>query len=64
MFTAYEALQCESCRAAFLGRKPAEGGSVLCPECLEAGEIPVIDDPEAIPPQVLAEIKNGRGKDE
>ena len=60
MFTDYEPLRCSICGHAFMGRKPADGGDILCPECLGRMEESVINDHNSIPADVLAEISGGK----
>jgi len=65
IFSNYEALKCDVCEKSFMGRKPAEGGEILCPECLESGAIPVTDLGDEIPDSVDEELQEaGGGEDE
>jgi len=59
MFNNYEALKCDICNKAFMGRRPAEGGDILCPECLSADELPVVIDVDNIPDSVRNEFEGG-----
>ena len=63
MFSNYEALNCKGCEKAFMGRRPADGGVILCPECIDADTLPVINDNESVSGAVLAEFENGSGDD-
>ena len=64
MFNNYESLTCELCGKEFTGRRPAEGGDILCPACLESDETPVLQPGDQLPSEVLAEMEDGRGDDE
>lgn len=64
MFTNYEALKCSKCDKEFIGRKPAEGGEILCPDCIASNELPVVNEGDKIPKTVNDEHKDGRAKDD
>ena len=64
MFNNYELLACELCEKEFMGRRPAEGGDILCPECLQADETVVLQSGDTLPEEVKAEFANGRGDTE
>ena len=61
MFNKYEPLLCVLCGSSFAGRKPTEGGDVLCPGCLAEDELKVISGEADIPPTVKNEVEGGRG---
>ena len=61
MFVDYENLTCVLCGKEFDGRRPSEGGDILCPECLEGDELPVLKPGDSLPAEVKAEFENGRG---
>lgn len=63
MFDSWEALRCSKCKKAFMGRKPAKDGDILCPDCLAAVEVPVVNDEEKIPDTVYNEFEGGSGDD-
>lgn len=64
MFTNYEPLVCSKCIKLFNGRKPAENGYILCPDCLKKQEIPVINQGDNIPEGIYAECEGGKGEDD
>lgn len=64
MFDKHESLKCISCRSDFVGRKPAEGGAAICPSCLAASELPVIEEGEPVPMSVAEEFEFGGGENE
>lgn len=64
MFNNYEALKCDKCRKAYIGRKPAEGGITLCPDCVASNELPVVNEGDKVPETVHDEVKDGRAEDE
>lgn len=55
MFDNYEELKCDICKKTFEGRRPAEGGDILCPECIFKDELVVVGESEDIPESVLKE---------
>lgn len=55
MFSNHEALKCESCGIAFMGRRPAEGGRALCPACWSTQKAAVVTEIDDIPSSVLEE---------
>lgn len=63
MFSNHEVLTCIVCNKIFMGRVPAEGGDIFCPECLTAGELPVVEDGDQIPDTVHDEVVSGGGED-
>ena len=64
MFTNYEALTCELCGENFTGRRPAAGGDILCPQCIETDEIKPLLPGDVVPDGVISEILDGKGDDE
>lgn len=64
MFNNYEELACVWCKKKFFGRKPAEGGMVLCIDCLQKQELKVVNNSDKIPNDVERELLGGRGEDE
>ena len=59
MFSSYEALKCDTCTASFVGRKPAEGVKIHCPDCLANEELPAINEGDDIP-DTVHEANQGR----
>ena len=57
----YKSLKCDKCGAKLDGRHPSEGGLIYCPKCLADDELDLVSDTEEAPPEVLSEMKNGRG---
>lgn len=55
MFDNHEALQCSLCGIFFMGRLPADGGTVFCPACWNAKKLSVVIDTDEIPTSVLEE---------
>lgn len=64
MFIDYESLTCELCGKEFMGRRPAEGGDILCPECLASDELVLLLAGDDLPVDTLNEFEDGRGDDE
>lgn len=56
MFSDHEELTCSICGKIFMGRRPAEGGCILCPECLSADELSVVNLGDDIPETVNDEF--------
>lgn len=63
IFDNYESLKCDVCSKDFIGRKPAEGGDILCPECLLGMSLSLVDEGDPIPSTVVQETHGGRGND-
>lgn len=61
MFNNYEPLICNTCSKEFIGRKPSEGGNILCPDCIDVTILPVINEGGSMPSAVYTEIKGGKG---
>jgi len=57
----YEALSCAKCGSAFLGRKPAEGGAILCHECMKAEMLQELQRGAEVPGTVASEMEGGKG---
>lgn len=62
MFDNHEELTCAGCGKVFMGRMPAPGGAMACPECLKSVELPVINEGEDIPDSVNEELEIGGGE--
>lgn len=62
MFSNHEELTCEVCGEIFMGRKPAEGGLIICAKCLSVAELPVVNDGDNIPDTVHDEVAFGGGE--
>lgn len=61
MFDNYEELTCIICEKAFVGRRPGDGGDILCFDCISSNELPVVNDGDDIPNTVHDEISSGGG---
>lgn len=55
MFANHEALRCEDCGMAFMGRRPADGGTAFCSACWNARKAPIVTETDDIPSSVLEE---------
>jgi len=60
MFDGYEKIKCVKCNKVFSGRRPPDGISVLCPDHMRESELPLIDDGDKIPNDVLEHLKKTR----
>lgn len=64
MFDKYEKLICSVCGESFTGRRPSEDADVICPKCISANELPIINSDDNIPKTVYTEILTGGGEDD